>query len=33
VHLAGGDLRVELDAGHHARLIGPALEICRIELV
>jgi diaminopimelate epimerase len=33
VHLAGGDLRVELDAGHYARLIGPALEICRIELV
>jgi diaminopimelate epimerase len=33
VHLAGGDLRVELDAGYHARLIGPAVEICRIELV
>jgi diaminopimelate epimerase len=33
VHLAGGDLRVELDAGYHARLIGPAVEICRIEVV
>jgi diaminopimelate epimerase len=33
VHLAGGDLRVELDAGFHGRLIGPAVEICRIELV
>jgi diaminopimelate epimerase len=34
VHLAGGDLRVELDdANRHARLIGPAVEICRIELV
>jgi diaminopimelate epimerase len=33
VHLAGGDLRVELDAGYHARLIGPAVEICRIKLV
>jgi diaminopimelate epimerase len=31
VHLAGGDLRVELDAGT-ARLIGPAEEICTIEL-
>jgi diaminopimelate epimerase len=33
VHLAGGDLRVELDTAHNARLIGPAVEICRIELV
>jgi diaminopimelate epimerase len=33
VHLAGGDLRVELDARYHARLIGPAVEICQIELV
>jgi diaminopimelate epimerase len=33
VHLPGGDLRVELDAGYHARLIGRAVEICRIELV
>jgi diaminopimelate epimerase len=31
VHLAGGDLRVELDAGT-ARLIGPAEEICTVEL-
>jgi diaminopimelate epimerase len=31
VHLAGGDLRVELDAGA-ARLIGPAEEICTVEL-
>jgi diaminopimelate epimerase len=33
VHLPGGDLRVELDADYKARLIGPATEICRIELV
>jgi diaminopimelate epimerase len=33
VHLTGGDLRVELDAAGNARLIGPAVEICRIELV
>jgi diaminopimelate epimerase len=33
VHLAGGDLCVELDARYHARLIGPAVEICRVELV
>jgi diaminopimelate epimerase len=32
VHLAGGDLRVELDGENRARLIGPAEEICRIEL-
>jgi diaminopimelate epimerase len=31
VHLAGGDLRVELEAGA-ARLIGPAEEICTVEL-
>ena len=31
VHLAGGDLEVELDAGR-ARLTGPAEEICRVEL-
>ncbi|HSB37504.1 MAG TPA: diaminopimelate epimerase [Gaiellaceae bacterium] len=31
VHLAGGDLRVELDDGH-ARLTGPAEEICTVEL-
>jgi diaminopimelate epimerase len=31
VHLAGGDLRVELDADLRARLIGPAEEICVVE--
>jgi diaminopimelate epimerase len=31
VHLAGGDLLVEL-AGGKARLTGPAEEICRVEL-
>ena len=31
VHLAGGDLRVELDDGH-AVLTGPAEEICTVEL-
>jgi diaminopimelate epimerase len=31
VHLAGGDLRVELGAGE-ARLTGPAEEICLVEL-
>ncbi len=31
VHLAGGDLRVELDRGR-ARLTGPAQEICAVEL-
>jgi diaminopimelate epimerase len=31
VHLAGGDLRVELEDGH-ARLTGPAEEICTVEL-
>jgi diaminopimelate epimerase len=32
VHLAGGDLVVELDADSNARLIGPAEEICSVEL-
>jgi diaminopimelate epimerase len=32
VHLAGGDLRVELDADWNARLTGPAEEICSVEL-
>ncbi|MGH3023821.1 MAG: diaminopimelate epimerase [Gaiellaceae bacterium] len=32
VHLAGGDLRVELDEGFRARLTGPAQEICRGEV-
>ena len=31
VHLAGGDLLVELEDGR-ARLTGPAQEICRVEL-
>jgi diaminopimelate epimerase len=31
VHLAGGNLEVEL-AGGHARLTGPAEEICLVEL-
>ena len=31
VHLAGGDLRVELGDGH-VRLTGPAEEICTVEL-
>ena len=31
VHLAGGDLHVELDEGR-ATLTGPAQEICRVEL-
>jgi diaminopimelate epimerase len=33
VHLQGGDLLVEIDAAGHARLTGPAVEICRVELV
>lgn len=33
VHLPGGDLLVELQANGHALLTGPAVEICRIELV
>jgi diaminopimelate epimerase len=32
VHLPGGDLLVELDGDGRARLTGPAVEICRIEL-
>jgi diaminopimelate epimerase len=32
VHLAGGDLRVELDERFHARLTGPAQEICTGEV-
>jgi diaminopimelate epimerase len=32
VHLAGGDLEVTLDEEMRARLIGPAQEICRLEL-
>jgi diaminopimelate epimerase len=32
VHLAGGDLAVALDESLRARLIGPAEEICRLEL-
>ena len=33
VHLPGGDLLVELDVDGGARLTGPAVEICRVELV
>ena len=33
VHLPGGDLLVEVDGEYRARLTGPAVEICRIELV
>jgi diaminopimelate epimerase len=32
VHLAGGDLVVYLDDQMNARLVGPAEEICRLEL-
>jgi diaminopimelate epimerase len=32
VHLAGGDLEVHLDDAMNARLVGPAEEICRVEL-
>jgi diaminopimelate epimerase len=32
VHLPGGDLVVELDADRRARLTGPVVEICQIEL-
>ena len=32
VHLAGGDLLVELDERLNARLTGPAQEICRGEV-
>jgi len=33
VHLPGGDLLVELEGDGRARLTGPAVEICRVELV
>jgi diaminopimelate epimerase len=32
IHLAGGDMRVEIDAGFRARLTGPAQEICHGEV-
>jgi diaminopimelate epimerase len=32
VHLAGGDLVVTIDEAMNARLVGPAQEICRLEL-
>jgi diaminopimelate epimerase len=32
IHLAGGELLVSLDGDLRARLIGPAEEICRLEL-
>jgi diaminopimelate epimerase len=32
VHLAGGDLVVTLDNAMNASLVGPAQEICRLEL-
>jgi diaminopimelate epimerase len=32
IHLAGGDLLVELDSDFHARLTGPAQEICSGEV-
>ena len=32
VHLAGGDLVVSVDDDMNARLVGPAEEICRLEL-
>jgi diaminopimelate epimerase len=32
VHLAGGELVVSLDEGMNAKLVGPAEEICRLEL-
>jgi diaminopimelate epimerase len=32
VHLPGGQLCVELEDNQHARLIGPATEICTVEL-
>jgi diaminopimelate epimerase len=32
IHLAGGDLLVQLDADFHARLTGPAQEICSGEV-
>jgi diaminopimelate epimerase len=33
VHLPGGDLLVELHGDRQARLTGPAVEICRVELL
>jgi diaminopimelate epimerase len=33
VHLPGGDLLVEVDGDRRARLTGPAVEICRVELL
>jgi diaminopimelate epimerase len=33
VHLPGGALLVEIDDTGNARLSGPAVEICRVELV
>jgi diaminopimelate epimerase len=32
IHLAGGDMQVELDDGFHARLTGAAQEICTGEV-
>ena len=32
VHLPGGELLVELDGNGHGHLVGPAEEICRVEL-
>ena len=32
VHLAGGDLVATIDEAMNARLVGPAEEICRLEL-
>ena len=32
VHLQGGDLFVEIDGKSHARLVGPAEEICTVQL-
>jgi diaminopimelate epimerase len=33
VHLPGGDLLVEFGGNHRARLTGPAVEICRVEVL
>jgi diaminopimelate epimerase len=33
VHLPGGELLVEFDGDRQARLTGPAVEICRVELL
>jgi hypothetical protein len=32
IHLAGGDMRVDLDDGFQARLTGAAQEICHGEV-